>query len=82
MRGSVTISVRSSDFQRSFVAMRYYFGARGALLGDALEGLSLQPAAANALSGLNHGERSERAKALGVELARLSGALDERGLWK
>jgi hypothetical protein len=82
MRGSVTISARSPDFQRSFVASSYFFGARGAALGDALAGLPLQPPAADLLRGLNHEARAERAKALGAELARLSAALDERGLWR
>jgi hypothetical protein len=82
MRGSVTIPVRSPDFQRSFVALSYFFGARGAALGDALQALPLQAPAADLLRGLGHAERSERAKALGAELARLSAALDERGLWR
>jgi hypothetical protein len=82
MDGSVTISARSPDFQRSFVAMRYFFGARGAELTDALQGLPLQPPAADVLSGLNHTGRAERAQALGAELARLSAALDQRGLWR
>jgi hypothetical protein len=82
MDGSVTISVRSPDFQRAFVAMRYYFGARGTDLADALAGCGVQPAAADVLAGLCHQERAERARALGGELARLAAALDERGLWR
>ena len=73
---------RSVDFQRSLVACRYFFGTRGEALADALGGLPLQPAAADALRGLSHSERAERAKALAAELGRLSTALDERGLWR
>jgi hypothetical protein len=82
MSASVTISARSPDFQRSFVAMRYFWGARGPALADALDVVGLSPAAADALAGLCHAEQSERAKALGVELGRLTAALDERGLWR
>lgn len=78
----VTISARSSDFQRTFLALRYFFGARGAQLSDALEGFSLHPAAADVLRGLCHSERNERARALAVELGRLATALDQRGLWR
>jgi len=35
MNGSVTISARSPDFQRAFVAMRYFWGMRGPALADA-----------------------------------------------
>jgi hypothetical protein len=62
--------------------MRYYWGTRGAGLGDALEGLGIQAATADVLNGLCHAERSERAKVLGAELGRLAAALDERGLWR
>ena len=82
MNGSVTVSLRSPDFQRSFVAMRYFWGARGPGLADALDGVGLVPAAADVLAGLCHAERPERAQALGVELGRLAAALDERGLWR
>jgi hypothetical protein len=82
MTGSVTISVRSPDFQRAFVAVRYYLGARGPALSDALEAAGLQPAAADLVTGLSHPDRGERAKALGSELGRLSTALDQRGLWR
>jgi hypothetical protein len=62
--------------------MRYFWGARGPTLADALGGLGLAPAAADVLAGLCHSERAERANALGTELARLAAALDERGLWR
>ena len=82
MNGSVTTSARLPDFQRSFVAMRYFWGARAEGLVDALDGVGLLPAAADVVSGLCHAERAERAKALGTELGRLATALDERGLWR
>ena len=82
MTASVTASVRSPDFQRAFVAMRYYWGARGPSLVDALEGSVVQPATADLLTGLCHEDRAERARALGGELGRLAAALDERGLWR
>lgn len=84
MNGSVTVSVRSPDFQSSFLAMSYFWGARGDQLAVPLSGVGvgLRPAAADALSRLCHAERSERAKALGAELGRLAIALDQRGLWR
>jgi len=62
--------------------MRYFFGARGPELADALAGLPLQPTATDVLRGLAHAERAGRAQALGAELSRLSAALDQRGLWR
>jgi hypothetical protein len=82
MNGLVTISARSSDFQRAFLAMRYFFGTRGAELSDALDGLGLHPAAADVLRGLCHSERNERARVLAGELGRLATALDRRSLWR
>jgi hypothetical protein len=82
MNGSVTVFARSPDFQRSFVAMRYFWGARGEQLAAPLQSVGLRPLAADALSGLCHAERGERAKALGAELGRLATALDQRGLWR
>lgn len=82
MHGSVTISAKSPDFQRSFLALSYFWGARGAALTDGLTGTPLQTAAADTLSALCHAERSERARALGLELGRLAAALDQRGLWR
>jgi hypothetical protein len=80
MTGSVTFSVRSADFQRTFVAMRYFWGARGEALAEPLGEVGLQAAAADLVSGLGLAERAERARALAAELGRLSAALDERGL--
>lgn len=82
MNASVTTSARSPDFQRAFVAMRYYWGARGAGLADSLPTSSIQPATADVLAGLCHEDRADRAQALGGELGRLAAALDERGLWR
>ena len=82
MNGSVTVSLRSPDFQRSFVALRYFWGARGPHLADALDEVGLVPAAADLLARLCHEQRAERAQALGAELGRLAAALDERGLWR
>lgn len=82
MHGSVTISAKSADFQRAFLAMRYFWGARGAELEGGLDGTTLQPVAASVLQGLTHPERPERARALGVELGRLAAELDARGLWR
>lgn len=62
--------------------MRYYFGARGSELADALAGSGVQPATADVVLGLGHPDRAERAHTLGHELARLAAALDERGLWR
>ena len=62
--------------------MRYFWGARGPSLADAFEQVSLLPTTAEVLTGLCHAERTERANALGTELARLAAALDERGLWR
>lgn len=82
MQSSVTISIRSVGFQRTFLAMRYFFGARGPELAEPLAAVGLEPTGAEALRGLCHEERSERAKALAVELGRLATALTERGLWR
>ena len=80
MNGSVTVSARSADFQRAFVAMRYFWGAREAELSTAFGGLSVTPAAADVLRGLAHHERDERARTLGAELGRIAAALEQRGL--
>jgi hypothetical protein len=80
MTGSVTISARSADFQRAFVALRYFWGARDQTLGEGLEQVGTQPATADLVSALSRDERAERAQALGVELARLAAALEQRSL--
>jgi hypothetical protein len=80
MTGSVTISARSADFQRTFVALRYFWGARGQALREGLEQVGTQPATADVVTGLSRAERAERANVLGVELARLAAALEQRSL--
>lgn len=82
MQGLVTISARSSDFQRAFLALRYYFGARGPELAEPLADVGVQPSAAETLRALCHPERNQRARALAVELGAVATALDERGLWR
>lgn len=82
MQSPVTISVRSPDFQRAFLAFRYYLGARGHALAEPLATVGLQAAGADTLHGLCHSERGERAKALATELGRLAAELDARGLWR
>jgi hypothetical protein len=82
MSGLVTISARSPDFQRTFLALRYFFGARGADLSEPLSAVGLHPAAAEVHMGLGRTERSERARVLAAELGRLATTLDERGLWR
>lgn len=72
----------SPDFQRAFLAMRYFWGARGLELGSGLESLGLTPAAADVLRGLSHSTREARATALASELGRLAAALDQRSLWR
>jgi hypothetical protein len=82
MNGTVTFSARSAEFQRSFVAMRYFWGARGSELTAGLDPAGILPATADAVSSLCQTERAARAHALGIELARLAAALDQRGLWR
>lgn len=82
MNGLVTISARSPDFQRTFLALRYFFGARGAELSEPLAAVGLHPAAAEVQSGLGQAERTARARTLASELGRLAASLDERGLWR
>ncbi len=82
MHESVTDWARAPDFQRAFVAARYYFGARGPALSEGLAAATLQPATADAIAGLCQPERADRARALAVELGRLAAQLDQRGLWR
>ncbi len=80
MHGSVTSSARTPEFQRAFVALCYYFGARGEALSAGLGTLPAQATTADLLAALRHGERSVRAQALAAELGRLTAALEQRGL--
>lgn len=80
MSSSVTTVARSSDFQRAFVAMRYFFGARGEALLQPLSTLGVAPAASDVGSGLCKSERGDRAKTLAAELGRLAAALETQGI--
>jgi hypothetical protein len=66
------------DFERAFVAMRYFVGARGADLAEPLGPSS--PVAAETLGRLRHEDRQRRAEALAVEVGRVVRALDARAL--
>lgn len=79
MNGSPTLS---PDFQRAFLAMRYFWGARGVDLGAGLDRVGLTPAAADVLRGLTDAARERRAAALASELGRLATSLDQRSLWR
>jgi hypothetical protein len=79
MNGSSTLS---PDFQRAFLAMRYFWGARGLELDSGLESASVTPAAADVLRGLSDAAREKRAAALAAELGRLAASLDQRSLWR
>lgn len=76
----VTLSARSPDFQRSFVAMCYFWGARDQALVEALGATPLQPSTADLLASLGQAAREERAKALSAELGRLATSLEQRSL--
>jgi hypothetical protein len=80
MAASVTISARSADFQRAFVALRYFWGARDQALSDGFEHVACAPAASSAVAQLAHPDRARRAQALAAELARIATALEERSL--
>src|SRR5258706_4644002 len=68
----VTISIRSPEFQRAFLALRYFWGARGEALSAPLGELS--EGARKLLAGLDDPERSRRASTLSRELGRLAAA--------
>jgi hypothetical protein len=80
MTASVTISARSADFQRAFVALRYFFGARDQALAEGFEQVCRVPAATETAAQLAHPDRAVRARALAAELARVAAALEERRL--
>jgi len=66
------------DFQRAFVAMSYFLGARGPAL---LEPLQAPARGAEQLARrLSHQDKQERALALADELAKLARALKARAL--
>jgi hypothetical protein len=66
------------DFERAFVAVRYFIGARGGDLAAPLG--SASPVAAETLARLRHEDRRRRAEALAVEVGRVVRALDARTL--
>jgi hypothetical protein len=80
MTASVTISARSADFQRAFVALRYFWGARDQALSEGFEHVARAPAASDMAAQLAHPDRVQRAQALAAELARVAAALEERSL--
>jgi len=82
MNQLVTVSARSPDFQRAFVALRYFWGARGEALGAGFGSLSAQGPVADLLGALGHASREVRAQTLGAELGRLAADLDRRRLVK
>jgi hypothetical protein len=82
MNQVVTVSTRSPDFQRAFVALRYFWGARGDALTAGFGSITPQGPAADLLGALGAGSRELRAQALGAELGRLAQDLDQRGLIK
>jgi hypothetical protein len=80
MNQVVTASARSADFQRAFVALLYFWGARGDALRSGFGALTPQGPAADLLGALGHDSREVRAQALGAELGRLAADLDRRGI--
>jgi len=66
------------DFERAFVAMRYFVGARGHDLAEPLGPPS--PAVTETLARLRHEDRQRRAEALAAEVGRVVRALDARTL--
>lgn len=82
MADFVTPPARSPDFQRAFLALRYFWGARGEALAAGLGARSSPADLSDLLVALTHEAREVRARALGVELGRLAAALEQRGLVK
>jgi uncharacterized heparinase superfamily protein len=74
----VTPSRFEPDFERAFIALRYFVGARGDDLAAPLGGEST--VAAETLARLRHEDRQRRAEALAVEVGRVVRALDARTL--
>jgi hypothetical protein len=61
------------EFQRAFVALRYFLGARG---GDLAEPLGEATEGANVQRRLAHPDRERRAEALAAEIGRVVRALE------
>jgi uncharacterized heparinase superfamily protein len=74
----VTASRFEPDFERAFVAMRYFVGARGDDLASPLGAQST--VVTETLARLRHDDRQRRAEALAVEVGRVVRALDARTL--
>ena len=78
----VTWSARSPEYQRAFVALRYFWGARAEALRAGLGTLPAQAPVVDLLAAFANESRDVRAQALAGELGRLAADLDQRGLWK
>ncbi len=66
-----------SDFQRAYIAMRYFLGARGE---DLAMPEPLRREAAVLLEKLGHPDRASRAETLAAEIGRVVRALEARTL--
>jgi hypothetical protein len=64
------------DFQRAFVAMRYFLGAREADLAGALPSVTADARAV--VERLEHADRARRAEALAVEVGHVVRSLGSR----
>jgi len=82
MNQVVTVSARSAEFQRAFVALRYFWGARGESLVAGFGSLQPQRQVSDLLSALGDASQQVRAQALGAELAGLAAVLEQKGLVK
>jgi hypothetical protein len=81
MNPLVTFSARGPEYQRAFLALRYFWGARAEALRAGL-GQPAQAPVLDLLAALGDESREVRAQALAGELGRLAADLDQRGLWK
>jgi len=66
------------EFERAFVALRYFVGARGDEVAAPLGSGSV--VGAETLTRLRHEDRQRRAEALAVEVGRVVRALEARAL--
>jgi hypothetical protein len=82
MHQVVTVSARSAEFQRTFVALRYFWGTRGDALAAGFGSLQPHGQVSDLLSALGGASQQGPAQALGAELARLAAELEQRGLVK
>jgi len=72
------VSRMSPDFERAFVAVRYFLGARGGDLAAPLR--SRSPLAVELGERLAHADRARRAETLAVEIGRVVRALEAKVL--